>query len=155
MRRVREGARVVLRDARGRVLLLHFRYRSGALAGTDYWGLPGGGVESGETPAQAAVRELREETGVGIGDAGPLRFESSYDFRLSSGEEVAQRDCYFLVDAEDGVRLSRDGVTPEEAETLVESRWWRPEELRSTRERIVPANMADILERVCGGEIRR
>lgn len=51
-------AAVILTDARGRVLLL--RQPRGK------YGLPGGVVESGETPPQAAVREAREEIGVEI-----------------------------------------------------------------------------------------
>jgi mutator protein MutT len=30
------------------------------------WGFPGGGVEEGETPKQAAVREIKEETGLDV-----------------------------------------------------------------------------------------
>ncbi|MEV4342880.1 NUDIX domain-containing protein [Actinoplanes sp. NPDC049596] len=47
---------VVVQDEHGRVLLMR---RNGE--GT--WGLPGGGVEAGETWEQAARRECREETG--------------------------------------------------------------------------------------------
>ncbi|MEC7761936.1 MAG: NUDIX hydrolase [Pseudomonadota bacterium] len=49
---------VVLRD--GHVLLV--RRRNPPDAGL--WGYPGGKVDPGETPEQAAVRELAEETGV-------------------------------------------------------------------------------------------
>lgn len=46
---------VVLNDM-GQVLLIH-RTDDGT------WGLPGGGVEPGETWSQAAIRECQEETG--------------------------------------------------------------------------------------------
>ncbi len=52
----RAAAGVVLEDAHGRVLLMRRR-------GEDTWGIPGGGLEPGETWAQAALRECREETG--------------------------------------------------------------------------------------------
>lgn len=55
----RIGAFAVVRDAAGRVVLGHRR-------DCDYWGLPGGGMEAGETPWEAAVREAREETGLRV-----------------------------------------------------------------------------------------
>jgi 8-oxo-dGTP diphosphatase len=53
---VRPTAGVVLRDDAGRVLVARRRDE-------DTWGLPGGGLEPGESWADAAVRECREETG--------------------------------------------------------------------------------------------
>jgi ADP-ribose pyrophosphatase YjhB (NUDIX family) len=53
------GAFVVLFDKKDRVLLCHRR-------DLDIWNLPGGAVESGEMPTDAAVRETREETGLKI-----------------------------------------------------------------------------------------
>lgn len=147
MMRVRRGARIVLREKDGRFLLFHFSYDAGPLAGTDYWGLPGGGVEDGETIEQAAVRELREETGVSVAHPGAVVGTNGYDFRLCTGERVREEDAYFVVDAPPGLRLSREGFTPEESRFMREHRWWSLAELRSTGETVVPADLPLVLER--------
>ena len=52
-------------DDQGNILLVKNRKGN-----SFYWGLPGGGVESGETLEEAVVREVREETGFTIEVAG-------------------------------------------------------------------------------------
>lgn len=59
--RVYHGAYGLCRDPSGRLLLV--RVTSG-LADAGLWTLPGGGIEWGEHPETALIRELEEETGI-------------------------------------------------------------------------------------------
>jgi ADP-ribose pyrophosphatase YjhB (NUDIX family) len=60
-RRTRLGAYAVCVDEQGRVLLCRI---SPGYPATGEWTLPGGGVEFGEHPDAAVLRELEEETGL-------------------------------------------------------------------------------------------
>jgi len=51
------GASAIVEDGQGHVALVRHSYMTG-------WHLPGGGVDSGEPPADAVIRELREEIGL-------------------------------------------------------------------------------------------
>lgn len=52
------GVSVIITNIGGDVLLLKHSY------GPDVWGLPGGGLNRGEDPLEAARREVREELGI-------------------------------------------------------------------------------------------
>jgi len=59
------SAAALIFDDAGRVLLIRENYDRRR------YGLPGGAVEPGETPVEAVVREVLEETGLEV-DVGPL-----------------------------------------------------------------------------------
>jgi ubiquinone/menaquinone biosynthesis C-methylase UbiE/ADP-ribose pyrophosphatase YjhB (NUDIX family) len=96
--------------------------------GEDYWTLPGGGVEAGELHPDAAVREMREETGL-VTRAVRLLWEE----RGSAGG--IQR-CFLMADAFEGQDAVL-GADPEETDLpserrlLKEIRWFPIVEKRS------------------------
>ena len=53
------GAFAIIFDEQSRVLLCHRR-------DLDVWNLPGGGVENGELPTEAVIREVKEESGLEV-----------------------------------------------------------------------------------------
>lgn len=82
--RVRVAAYAVVRDERDRVLLCHIHPAVGV---GDVWTLPGGGLEFGEAPAQAALRELEEETGF----RGEIERLLDVDDRLFTSADGSER----------------------------------------------------------------
>ncbi|GIJ44917.1 hypothetical protein Val02_18030 [Virgisporangium aliadipatigenens] len=112
------AATALVRDGAGRLLLVRH-------AGDAHrWGIPGGCLEIGETPAAGAVREVAEETGVdvrlhGIVDAvgGP-----GYEVQYANGDRVAYVSTIFH-----GVAV---GGTPRpDGDEIAEVRWFRRDEL--------------------------
>lgn len=113
-------------ERRGKLLLTH--WRRGHLHG---WTLPGGGLEPGEDPRDAVVREVFEETGLEA-RVGKLL---GVDSRVMIREEVAEgnrpelhtiRIVYRATTKEGPLRHEVDGSSDE-------ARWVSFRELRSLR----------------------
>lgn len=100
------------RGARGGCELLIARRYATAIRG-GLWELPGGKVEAGESAAEAALREVEEEVGLGAGALEsmpePLAVAEHADPSLS--RERAVRLHAFLVEVKEGVEAAPLGTS--------------------------------------------
>ena len=101
---------IVFRD--NRVLMVQHRYQ-----GQEWWCLPGGGTEQGETPAQAAVRELAEECHV---EGTLVRETARWWYRA---EDVTY--TYLVEIGDQEPRLGADPEFEPGEQVLSDMRWMR------------------------------
>ncbi|KDN83092.1 NUDIX hydrolase [Kitasatospora cheerisanensis] len=140
----RRAVRVLLLDPDGRVLLLHGT--DPAAPGADWWITPGGGIEPGESPAEAARRELGEEIGLTEVEWGPLVAYGMVRFSFR-GRDYEQEQSFHLARTGRGeVSLRQSGA--EEHALLLAVRWWTVGELRTTGDTVYPLGLAALVERV-------
>lgn len=146
---VRPTARVVLLDPEDRILLMKGRLPS-AKDRPGAWFTVGGGVEPGETVVEAAVREIREETGIADFELGPVLWVREGVMRMP--EPTLFQESYLLARC-DGGEPDRQGWNALERELIDDIRWWRRQELLTTTDRVFPPGLADLLEEVLAGRL--
>ena len=124
----RPSARVLPVDEAGRVLLL--LGRDPARPSATHWLTVGGGVDASERFEDAAVRELREETGIEVAASqlvGPFhRVDHSFSY---AGVDYVSDSSFFAVAVDGDVTITFAGLDEAEVDGLLEARWWDPDEL--------------------------
>ena len=135
MRVRRNTARVLPVDADGRVLLqlgreLHRR-------SDRFWLTIGGGAERGETLAEAAAREMREEAGIGIDPAelGEPVGATVIEYSAFAVLPVTQYQTYFAI-AVDDAEVSFAHQSLIERLTIERHEWLSVDELERRPERL-------------------
>jgi 8-oxo-dGTP pyrophosphatase MutT (NUDIX family) len=149
----RSAVRLVVLDATGKLLLFHTRDLCNPDLGT-WWELPGGGIESGEAYHDAAVRELREETGI---VAAPSRVGPPAWRRLASFRYRQERRLQHEVIVTVRLPAQEPGIDESlrldyEKEDYYGYRWWPVEEVLSGSERFYPGNLPALLAAFLDGQ---
>jgi 8-oxo-dGTP pyrophosphatase MutT (NUDIX family) len=134
----RRTARVMVFDPAGRVLLIRCLVMR-ADGEFQFWLTPGGEIEAGESPLEAARRELREELGLEVDVVGPV-YEEATQFE-HQGEMRDNLDFVFTARCAAEVPVLR-GVTADEIAIMKEIRWWTAEEVEVAVARIFPVDLA-------------
>ena len=141
--RVRQAARLLACDRRGRVWLFPFQPH-GADGGIAYWFTPGGGVEAGESVADAARRECQEELGYALADPGEAIARRQFALTLLSGEQVWADEYYFVVDL--GDHQPHDaGWQADERQVMGQGRWFDAAMLAAPPQPVFPEDLSRLL----------
>lgn len=135
---VRRTSRVLLVDELDRVLL--FQGQDPSDPSNIYWCPIGGGIEAGESPEDAARREVREETGLNEFDLGSHIWnrQDKYSF---NGTNYEVSETWFLSRVT-AFEIDTSALFGLERTAFLRHHWWTQDELDATSEIMMPRQLA-------------
>ena len=111
---VRDSARSIILRGRKVAMIHSLKY--------DYYKFPGGGIEKGEAPVKAMIRETREEAGLVVKPETVKEYGYVHRIQKSDSDETecfVQDNYYYLCEAEECVvSQDLDAYESEESYTL-------------------------------------
>lgn len=142
----RSAVRLVVLDANGKLLLFHTRDQWQPDLGT-WWELPGGGIHPGETYLEAAVRELREETGIVAepSQVGLPAWRRRASFRYRQARHLQDEVVATVHLPVPGPDIDESQRLDYEKEDYFGYRWWPVPEVLGSSERFYPGRLPVLL----------
>lgn len=103
-----EAAGGVVYNPKGKALMI---FRRG------FWDLPKGKIDPGETPEQAAVREVQEETGLNEVELGDFLTKTYHTYRTPKGKRILKRTYWYKM------KTKENDLTPQTEEDIEMAIW--------------------------------
>lgn len=108
----------------------------------DSWDLPKGKIDPGETPEQAAVREVEEETGIGEISLGDFLGHTYHTYRDPKERRILKRTYWYRM------QTPQSNLTPQTEEDIEVAEWVLPGPFLAQPQLAIYQSIKEIIEKL-------